>query len=374
MSNSVFNPKLVDTYNQPMFFGESVNLSRNDIQKHKVFETLTKNQIASYWSPEEIKLTEDKKQFRELSTHEQHIFISNLKYQVLLDSIQGRAPCQTFLEVCSLPELENWIITWSFFETIHSRSYTHIMQNVFPDPSIIFDDIPTNPEIIARANQISNYYDNFKRLLIDYKSDESKQSMTSLQKASRLRELKKAFYLNLVAVNVLEGIRFYVSFACSFAFMEGKKVMEGNSKIIQLIAFDEAFHLASTQHIINLIQKNKDDPELFEISLEVKDEVYSIFKEAVEQEKAWASYLFKDGSILGLNEAILVQYLEHICDQRLSAIGYNPLFGKKSNPIPWMSSWLSKNKKTPFPQESELISYQIGQVNNDDGDLSDISL
>jgi len=248
------------------------------------------------------------------------------------------------------------------------------MQNVFPDPSIIFDDIPTNPEIIARANQISNYYDNFKRLLIDYKSDESKQSMTSLQKASRLRELKKAFYLNLVAVNVLEGIRFYVSFACSFAFMEGKKVMEGNSKIIQLIAFDEAFHLASTQHIINLIQKNKDDPELFEISLEVKDEVYSIFKEAVEQEKAWASYLFKDGSILGLNEAILVQYLEHICDQRLSAIGYNPLFGKKSNPIPWMSSWLSKNKKTPFPQESELISYQIGQVNNDDGDLSDISL
>jgi len=363
--HSVFNTKLVDTLTQPMFLGEPVNISRNDIQKHKVFEKLVKDQTGQFWHPEEIKLTDDRKQFKELTPHEQHIFISNLKYQTLLDSIQGRAPCETFLEICSLPELENWIITWSFFETIHSRSYTHIMQNVFPDPSIIFDDIPVNEEIIARAIPISKHYDNLKELIHKYK----------LGLLSDLKELKKALYLTLVSVNVLEGIRFYVSFACSFAFMEGKKVMDGNSKIIQMIAFDEAFHLSATQHMINLIQRNKDgDQELYEISQACKEDVIEIFKAAVDQEKAWAKYLFKDGSILGLNEEILVQYLEYICNIRLGAIGFDPLYKQKINPIPWMSHWLNKNKKTSSPQETEIIAYTSGKIVQDEGELTDIDL
>ena len=239
------------------------------------------------------------------------------------------------------------------------------MQNVFADPSIIFDDIPINEEIIARAIPISNHYDNLKELIHKYK----------LGMLSDLKELKKSLYLTLVSVNVLEGIRFYVSFACSFAFMEGKKVMDGNSKIIQSIAFDEAYHLAATQHMINLIQRNKDgDQELHEISQACKQDVIEIFKSAVDQEKAWAKYLFKDGSILGLNEEILVQYLEYLCNVRLSAIGFEPLYKQKINPIPWMSDWLNKNKKTSSPQETEIIAYSSGKINQDDGELNDIDL
>lgn len=360
---SVFNAKYVDITQQHMFLGEPVNLSRNDIQKHKVFENLTEKQISFFWVPEKITLTEDRKQFKELTPNEQHIFISNLKFQSLLDSVQGRSPCMTFLSLCSLPELENFIIAWSFFETIHSRSYTHIMQNVFPNPTVVFDDIPVNKEIIARASTISKYYDQLIELTHQYK----------LGLLKDLRELKKSLFLTLVSVNVLEGIRFYVSFACSFAFMEGKKVMEGNAKIIQYIAADEAIHLSATQHMINIIQRGKDDQELYEISQECQPEVIEIFKSAVEQEKAWAKYLFKDGSILGLNEEILCQYVEYLCNQRLHAIGYDLLFPKqKSNPIPWITSWLSKSSRSPAPQESEIISYTVGQVLQDDGDISDI--
>lgn len=360
----IFEQKIINIQDQPMFLGESVNISRNDIYKHKFLENLVEKQTSFFWRPEEFKLTDDRKQFKELSEHEQHIFISNLKYQTLLDSIQGRAPCQTFLEICSLPELENWIITWSYFETIHSRSYTHIMQNVFPDPGIIFDDIPINDEIRARAVPISNQYDTLKTLICQYK----------LGLLKDIKVLKKQLYLTLIAVNILEGIRFYVSFACSFAFMEGKRVMEGNAKIIQAIASDEALHLSATQQMINLIHKNKDDKDLYEISKEGRNEVIELFKSAVDQEKAWAKYLFKDGSILGLNEEILNEYLEFLCDQRMVAIGFNPIFKRRSNPLPWMSKWLTKNNKSVSPQETEIVSYMVSKVSHGESDLDDIDL
>lgn len=361
---SVFNSEKIDIFSQNMFLGKSVNVSRNDIQKHKVFENLTEKQIEFFWKPEKTNLLNDKKQFRELAEHEQHIFISNLKYQTLLDSIQGRAPCQTFLEICSLPELENFIITWSFFETIHSRSYTHIMQNIFPNPSIIFDDIPIQKEIIDRARPISGQYDKLKELICQYK----------LGILPDIQVLKKQLYLTLVAVNILEGLRFYVSFACSFAFAQGKKVMEGNAKIISEIASDEALHLSATQHMINIIHRGKDDPDLLQISRDCKDEVIEMFRQAVDQEKEWAKYLFKDGSILGLNESILISYLEYLCDIRLKAIGLPPLYKQTTNPLPWMTGWLMKNKKTVSPQETEIITYLQAKIKHDDGIINDIDL
>lgn len=361
---SVFVSEKIDTLSQPMFLGKPVNVSRNDIQKHKVFETLAEKQISFFWRPEKTNLLNDKKQFRELSEHEQHIFISNLKYQTLLDSIQGRSPCQTFLEICSLPELENFIIAWSFFETIHSRSYTHIMQNVFPDPTIVFDDIPVNSEIIKRAVPISRQYDKLKELICQYKLGILKD----------IKELKKQLYLTLIAVNILEGIRFYVSFACSFAFAQGKKVMEGNAKIISEIASDEALHLSATQHMINLIHKNRDDSDLYEISKECQSEVLEMFRLCVDQEKEWAKYLFKDGSILGLNEQILINYLEFICNQRLKAIGFEPMYKQSENPLPWMTPWLMKNKKSVSPQETEIITYMQAKVIHDDSSINEIDL
>lgn len=360
----IFEPKLINILEQNMFLGEAINVSRFDYQKHKIFETLRERQLSFFWRPEEIKLTDDRKQFKELTPHEQHIFTSNLKYQTLLDSVQGRAPNQTFLEICSLPELENWIVTWSFSETIHSASYTYILQNVYANPSEVLDDIPVNPEIIKRALAVTEHYDKLKDLI-------SKHRLGLLKD---LKELKKQLYLTLVSVNVLEAIRFYVSFACSFAFTEGKKVMEGNSKIIKFIARDEALHLVGTQYMINLIQDNKDDKEMYEISKECKDDVIKIFLDAVEQEKEWAKYLFKDGSILGLNEAILVEYLEYLCDQRLNAIGFESIFKRKKNPLPWMMSWLNNNTTSGAPQEVEISSYLISQINQDEDDFSNTSL
>ena len=366
MKNTVFPIGKQDILNQNMFLGDPISVSRNDLPKHKIFDHLTETQMSYFWRPEEVKLTEERKQFKELSEVEQHIFISNLKYQTLLDSIQSRAPVSTFLEICSLPDLENWLIAWSFFETIHSRSYSYILKNLFSNPSEIFDDITVNEEIIKRAISVSEYYDKLKDLILRYKSG-------TLQ---NLIDLKKQIYLTLIAVNALEGVRFYVSFACSFAFAESKKVMEGNAKIIKLIARDEMLHLSGTQHMINLINRGKDDLDLFEYSKtqECKDQIYKIYTDVVNQEKEWSKYLFKDGSILGLNELILNQYLEYLTDSKLANIGMDPIFDRKSNPLPWMNHWLSNNQQQSAPQETELTSYQTSQINNDEDNFNNITL
>ncbi len=357
MKNTFFPLGKQDLLNQNMFLGNPVSVSRNDLLKHKVFDTLTEKQMSFFWKPEEVKLTEERKQFKELSEAEKHIFISNIQYQIILDALQSRCPCSTFLEICSLPEIENWIIAWSFFETIHSRSYTYIIKNLFSDPSKIFDDITSNEEIIKRAVSVSNHYDKLKDLILKYKSETLED----------INELKKQLYYTLVSVNALEGIRFYVSFACSFAFAESKKVMEGNAKIIKLIARDEILHLSATQHMLNIIHKGKDDKFLFEFSKteECRNEVYRIYQELVDQEKAWSAYLFKNGSMLGLNENILNQYLEYLCNTKLNAIGYDPIFERKSDPLPWMKKWLSNNLQQEAPQETEKTAYAISEIDND---------
>ena len=369
MSYSIFCQTKNNPLLEPMFFGQPVNVARYDQQKFPVFEQLIEKQLSFFWRPEEIDVSKDRLDFSNLSVHEQHIFLSNLKYQTLLDSIQGRSPNVVLLPLVSIPELETWIETWSFSETIHSRSYTHIIRNVVNDPSKVFDDIVDNPFILERATGIAKFCDELYQLSQLYNLyGEGRHIIDGKPIEVNLRLLKTKLYLCLVAVNVLEAIRFYVSFACSFAFAE-RKLMEGNAKIIKMIARDEALHLNGTQHMINLMQWGKDDPDMVEIAQDCQQQAIEIFKDAAEQEKAWAKYLFKDGSMIGLNENILVQYVEYITNLRMDAIGLPPIFAAiKNNPIPWINAWLSSDNVQVAPQESEITSYLVGQI---DAELSD---
>ncbi|MGB0941957.1 MAG: class Ia ribonucleoside-diphosphate reductase subunit beta [Marinomonas sp.] len=377
MSYSTFNRKRFDSMKEPMFFGENVNVARYDQQKHPIFEKLIEKQLSFFWRPEEVDLSSDRKDFQRLEAHEQHIFLSNLKYQTLLDSVQGRSPNIALLPIVSIPELETWIETWSFSETIHSRSYTHIIRNIVNDPSLVFDDITENAEITKRAESVSKWYDDLILLVGLYNTlGPGVHNVPSKGEVDvNLKALKKALYLTMVSVNVLEAIRFYVSFACSFAFAE-RTLMEGNAKIIKLIARDEALHLTGTQHILNLMASGKDDPEMEEIAKECEDEAYQIFFEAAEQEKEWASYLFKDGSMIGLNAQILGQYVEYITNIRMQAIGLLPTFETKHNPIPWINAWLVSDNVQVAPQEAEISSYLVGQIDNDldESDFDDFDL
>ena len=377
MSYSTFNRKRFDSMKEPMFFGENVNVARYDQQKHPIFEKLIEKQLSFFWRPEEVDLSSDRKDFQRLEAHEQHIFLSNLKYQTLLDSVQGRSPNVALLPIVSIPELETWIETWSFSETIHSRSYTHIIRNIVNDPSQVFDDITVNTEITKRAESVSKWYDDLILLVGLYNTlglgTHNVPGKGEVEVS--IKSLKKALYLTMVSVNVLEAIRFYVSFACSFAFAE-RTLMEGNAKIIKLIARDEALHLTGTQHILNLMASGKDDPEMEAIAKECEDETYQIFFEAAEQEKEWANYLFKDGSMIGLNAQILGQYVEYITNIRMQAIGLLPTFETKHNPIPWINAWLVSDNVQVAPQEAEISSYLVGQIDNDldESDFDDFDL
>jgi len=382
MAYTTFSTLSNDAMKEPMFFGNPVNVARYDQQKFEVFEKLIEKQLSFFWRPEEIDVSRDRIDFMNLPDHEQHIFISNLKYQTLLDSIQGRSPNMALLPIVSLPELETWIETWAFSETIHSRSYTHILRNLFTDPGEVFEDIVNNEEIQKRAIDISGYYDTLIHSVqymqlhgLDNQDNIEYINLDGEKELLTLRSLKKKLYLCICSTNALEAIRFYVSFACSFAFAE-RDLLEGNAKIIKLIARDEALHLTSTQQMLNLWADGKDDPEMAEIALECFAEGREIFLQAAEQEKEWAQYLFKDGSMIGLNEQILCQYVEYISNQRMIAIGYEAPFPVSTNPIPWINHWLVSDNVQVAPQEAEISSYLVGQINSkvDSEDLSTFEL
>ncbi|CAJ1841118.1 Ribonucleoside-diphosphate reductase 1 subunit beta [Aeromonas veronii] len=377
MAYSTFCQTQNDQLKEPMFFGQSVNVARYDQQKHEVFERLIEKQLSFFWRPEEVDVSRDRIDYQALPPHEQHIFISNLKYQTLLDSIQGRSPNVALLPLVSIPELETWIETWAFSETIHSRSYTHIIRNIVNTPAQVFDDIVTNEQILKRAGSISHFYDDLIEATALYNlHGEGTHTVAGREVTITLRELKKKLYLCLMSVNALEAIRFYVSFACSFAFAE-RELMEGNAKIIKMIARDEALHLTGTQHMLNLMRTGQDDPEMAEIAAESEQACFEIFKEAAIQEKEWAEYLFQDGSMIGLNKDILCQYVEYITNLRMSAVGLQPAFaGTKQNPIPWINTWLSSDNVQVAPQEVEVSSYLVGQIDSEVNadDLGDFEL
>ena len=365
MRYTTFNQTNANPLGEPMFFGNSVNVARYDQQRHSIFEKLIEKQLSFFWRPEEVDVSRDRVDFQSMSESEKHIFISNLQYQTLLDSVQGRSPNIAFLPIVSLPELETWIETWSFSETIHSRSYTHILRNLFTDPGKIFDDIVTNEHIRKRATDISKYYDDliFYVQLLQIHGEGNIEIDGEMHDVS-MRNLKRKLYLCMNSVNALEAIRFYVSFACTFAFAE-RELMEGSSKIIRLIARDENLHVTSTQHIINLWQHGDDDPEMKEIAKECREDAFNIFVSAVEQEKEWAGYLFENGSMIGLNKDILCQYVEYIANLRMQAIGFEPHYKQVTNPLPWMNKYLVSDNVQVAPQESEISSYLVGQIDSE---------
>ena len=378
MSYSIFNQTINNTLTEPMFFGDSVNVARFDQQKFEMFEKLTEKQLSFFWRPEEIDVSKDKIDFAKLLPNEKHIFISNLQYQILLDSVQGRSPNIAFLPIVSLPELENWIETWAFSETIHSRSYTHIIRAIVNEPSVVFDKIMKTDEIIERATSVSKYYDKLiKHSQAFLLHGEGKHEINGEIIDINLYSLKRLLYLTIISVNILEAIRFYVSFACSFAFAE-RKVMEGNAKIIKLIARDEALHLTGTQHMINLMRDGKDDLDMKAIAIECDSEVIQMFKDAANQEKEWAEYLFRDGSMIGLNAEILKQYLEYITNIRMAALNMEPIFKQTTNPLPWLNHWLDSDNVQVAPQETEITSYLVSAIDNTidagDQDFNDFKL
>lgn len=343
-----------------------VTIQRYDTMKYPAFDKFTDQQLGFFWRPEEIDVYRDAKDFKALTAHEQHIFTSNLKRQILLDSVQGRAPVESFGTIVSLPELENWIITWTFSETIHSRSYTHIIRNVYNDPSKIFDGMLDIEEIVDCAEDISKHYDNLIELSSYYNLlGVGKHTVNGKEVVVDLYELKKKLWLALMSVNILEGVRFYVSFACSWAFAEAKK-MEGNAKIIKFIARDENLHLGSTQLLLKTL--TKDDADFAQIAKECEADSIKMFVDAVDQEKAWAHYLFKDGSMIGLNEQLLNEYVEYIAARRMEKVGLPKIYNQSTNPLPWTQKWISGADVQVAPQEVELSSYTIGAVKQDVND------
>jgi ribonucleoside-diphosphate reductase beta chain len=338
-------------------------IQRYDTMKYPSFDKFTDKQLGFFWRPEEVDVMKDAKDFKALTEHEQHIFTSNLKRQILLDSVQGRAPAEAFGSIVSLPELENWIITWTFSETIHSRSYTHIIRNIYSNPSKIFDGMLDIEEIIDCAEDISKNYDELIELAGYYNLlGEGTHTVNGNTVVVDLYELKKKLWLALMSVNILEGVRFYVSFACSWAFAELKK-MEGNAKIIKLIARDENLHLGSTQLLLKTLRK--DDPDFETIAIETEEACIKMFVDAVEQEKAWADYLFKDGSMLGLNKQLLCEYIEHIAAKRMSHVSLPKVYNQATNPLPWTQKWIAGAEVQVAPQETEISSYTIGAVKQD---------
>jgi len=364
---TVFNTEEVDIKKQPMFFGKPLGIQRYDSYKYPVFDRLTTQQLGYFWRPEEVSLQKDRGDYQTLRPEQKHIFTSNLKYQTMLDSVQGRGPGMAFIPYCSLPELEACMEVWGFMEMIHSRSYTYIVKNVYSDPADVFDTILRDEKIMERSKSVTEAYDDFINEAQVYGTGNQwrpdfKDSPTAQWD---IKELKRKLYRAVTNVNILEGIRFYVSFACSFAFGE-LKLMEGSAKIISLIARDENQHLVITQNILKN-WANGDDLDMVEIMKEEEEWTYKQFDLCVNEEKRWAEYLFKDGSMIGLNDKLLYQYVEWIANKRLKSIGLRPVYDIPAthNPLPWTQHWLSSKGLQVAPQETEVESYVVGGIKQD---------
>ena len=377
---TVFNTQQVDVLNEPMFFGSGLGIARYDIQRHKVFEDLTEKSLSFFWRPEEVNLMLDSAQFNKLPQFQQDIFTNNLKYQSLLDSIQGRAPSAVLMALISDPSLDTWVATWTFSETIHSRSYTHIMRNLYTDPSKVFDEIVLDEAIMKRAESIGKYYDD---VLVKTRHWENQKEFTELAKASigadlqleraikqeaaAKRDLMKSLYLCLHVINALEAIRFYVSFACTFNFHKNMEIMEGNAKIMKFIARDEQLHLKGTQYIIRQLQSGTDGDEWVQIAKECEQEAVDIFMEVNRQEKEWAAHLFKDGTCPGINTQSMCAFVDYLTVSRMKQCGLPcPITDAPTkHPYPWIREYLNSDLVQAAPQEVEISSYLVAQIDND---------
>ncbi|WBY53079.1 ribonucleoside diphosphate reductase small subunit [Escherichia phage REP4] len=375
--STVFNTNPVDVLKEPMFFGSGLGIARYDIQRHKVFEDLTEKQLSFFWRPEEVNLMMDAAQFNKLPQYQQDIFTNNLKYQSLLDSIQGRAPSAVLMSLISDPSLDTWVATWTFSETIHSRSYTHIMRNLYTDPSKVFDEIVLDEAIMKRAESIGRYYDDvlvktreYQNAVEDYEGILSegfrKEELGKVVECTK-RALMKSLCLCLHVINALEAIRFYVSFACTFNFHKNMEIMEGNAKIMKFIARDEQLHLKGTQYIIRQLQLGTDGDEWVKITQECEQEAVDIFMEVNRQEKDWAVHLFKDGDVPGLNTNSMWSFIDYLTVSRMKQCGLPcPITDAPvKHPYPWIREYLNSDNVQSAPQEVELSSYLVAQIDND---------
>jgi len=338
---NIINLREVDYTKEPLFFGEELSIQRYDKFRYEKIFNMFKQHISYFWRPEEVNLSKDRSDFASLSDHERFIFTKNLGYQILLDSVQSRG-ISHLLNDCSNPESELFAKTWEFFETLHSYSYTYIIKNIYPNPSDVFDTILKDDEIMKRTTSVTKYYDDLIESIPDDTIDDK----------------KKKLYLTLVSINILEGIRFYVSFACSYCFAQNKK-MEGNAKIISLINRDENLHMGFSTHLLRLLA---DEPsEGFQhIVKECEQIVIDMYRDAASEEMEWAKYLFKDGTMIGLNSEILTQYMKWLTNNRLKAIRVEPTFEKITNPINWITNWTESKSIQEAPQETEKETYVIG--------------
>lgn len=357
MASKAFNTENTSHLSSKLFLDEQggVGITRYDIVKYPSILKMGERMHSLFWISEEVDLSKDRRDFKELSDSEKHIFTSNLKRQILLDSIQGRSPNTIFLPIVSNPELEFAVEAVGFFETIHSKSYTHIIRNVYNDPTEVFDGVMDIPEIVDCAKDISKYYDDLHRwnCLRDLGSTEYD-----------LYEHKKSLWIALYAWNALEALRFYVSFACSWAFGKLKK-MVGNASIIALVCRDEECHRILTTTLIKELPK--DDPDFIKIRSECHGLVTQMYIDVINQEKDWAKYLFMEGSMIGLNEKILSEYVDWLGVKRMGAVGLtSPMKGKTgSNPLPWVDSWINSKNTQNANQESENVKYLVGAIKQD---------
>lgn len=345
-----------DYLNRKMFLDPAgpVTIQRFEEFKYPKINKFEQTARGFFWIPEEISLTKDANDFKESSDAVKHIFTSNLLRQTALDSIQGRGPSQIFTPVVSLPELEALMYNWSFFETnIHSRSYSHIIRNIYNVPKDIFNTIHDTQEIVEMASTVGNYYD------ILHNINCNKEMGSPIDEKTHI----KAIYMALHASYALEAFRFMVSFATSLAMVENK-IFIGNGNIISLILQDEILHKEWTAYIIN--QVIKDDKRFADIKSECEAEVYKLYSDVIREEKEWADYLFKKGPVIGLNANILKEFVDYTASESLKAIGIkyqSP--APKNTPIPWFTKHSNPSNKQSALQETESTNYVIGVMSSD---------
>ncbi|BBI61753.1 ribonucleotide-diphosphate reductase subunit beta [Vreelandella sulfidaeris] len=360
MSYTTFNAKQVDATTEPMFLGSGLNVARYDRVKYRFLDKATDQQFAQFWRPEEVDLSRDKLEFWNTLTEDQrYIFLANLKYQSLLDSVQARAPMLAFGHLISIPELETFTVVWPAFEAIHDKSYTHIIRNVFPDPAAVFDSIVVDENIINRAQALTQAYDELIEIGMiysvygyGYHVVPSRNERVMIDPSLMRRLIIKA----LAAVNALEGVRFYVSFLCSFAFTEKLNVMAGNSKIIRFIARDEALHRKAIGDVLKTIATGKEGAEWKADFDAVLPEVTQIYQECFDQEVAWAEHLFANGRTLpGLNVSHIKGFLANVTNQTMLGGGIPALFPTaEPHQVQWVNKYLYSGNVQAAPQRPRL--------------------
>ena len=344
-----------DYLNCKMFLDPAgpVVIQRFEEVKYKKIADFETTARGFFWVPEEISLTKDANDFKDASDAVKHIFTSNLLRQTALDSLQGRAPSQVFMPVVSLPELEALIYNWSFFETnIHSRSYSHIIRNIYNVPKDVFNTIHDTKEIIDMASSVGNYYDALHKI----------NCRKELDLEVNEKDHIKAIYMALHASYALEAFRFMVSFATSLAMVENK-IFIGNGNIISLILQDELLHKGWTAYLIN--QVVREDSRFAQVKSECEQEVYQLYMDVIKEEKDWAKYLFKYGPVIGLNANILNDFVDYTAAGALKEIGIKyQANAPKTTPIPWFNKHSDTSKKQTALQESESTNYVIGVMSD----------